>query len=266
MKYKCGMIKDLMPLCVDDEASESSKKAVIEHLVECKQCESYYESLSKEITNDNKSMETRDGFAELAAKLRKRKLITRITITIVFFVVFELMLNFSSGYRFKPENAANESGRLNYTSKLLTSYDWGDWQFYIYDSQTCYDVVTIQKTWHGWKSNENCLIWPKVYTNNEIEVAGALYFWSDTNDKFGIQIFPMIVNDNNVASIEVTVFGETKKIDTTTNKIVMMTFENSDSSIGSEATGFAYDRQGNAVYTLQKLEELAKWVWLPIEE
>ena len=34
MKYRCDMVKDLMPLCLDHEASESSEQTVIEHLAE----------------------------------------------------------------------------------------------------------------------------------------------------------------------------------------------------------------------------------------
>ena len=49
MKYKCDMIQDLMPLCLDNAASESSEKTVIEHLSECKNCSEYYKSLSKEL-------------------------------------------------------------------------------------------------------------------------------------------------------------------------------------------------------------------------
>ena len=45
MKYKCDMVKDLMPLCLDHEASESSEQTVIEHLAECRECSKYFTSV-----------------------------------------------------------------------------------------------------------------------------------------------------------------------------------------------------------------------------
>lgn len=45
MKYTCGIIKDLIPLYIDDVCSEESKTAVREHLTECEKCRQYYESV-----------------------------------------------------------------------------------------------------------------------------------------------------------------------------------------------------------------------------
>ena len=61
-KGGCDMVKDLMPLCLDHEASESSEQTVIEHLAECRECSKYYEALGKEmepieIQNDKENKE-----------------------------------------------------------------------------------------------------------------------------------------------------------------------------------------------------------------
>lgn len=41
MKYPCGMIKDLLPLYVDEVAGDDSRRAVDEHLAECDSCREY---------------------------------------------------------------------------------------------------------------------------------------------------------------------------------------------------------------------------------
>ena len=46
MKYKCGIIKDLIPLYIDDVCSEESRTAVKDHLSECEKCRQYYESVN----------------------------------------------------------------------------------------------------------------------------------------------------------------------------------------------------------------------------
>lgn len=49
MKCECDIVKDLMPLYIDDLLSENSKKFVEDHMDSCESCKKYYEKLSSEI-------------------------------------------------------------------------------------------------------------------------------------------------------------------------------------------------------------------------
>ena len=49
MKYECDIVKDLMPLYIDDLLSENSKKIVENHINSCESCKNYYDKLSSEI-------------------------------------------------------------------------------------------------------------------------------------------------------------------------------------------------------------------------
>lgn len=49
MKYECDIVKDLMPLYIDDLLSENSIIFVEEHINSCESCKDYYEKLSSEI-------------------------------------------------------------------------------------------------------------------------------------------------------------------------------------------------------------------------
>lgn len=49
MKYDCDVVKDLMPLYVDDVLSENSKTFVENHVDSCESCKKYYEKLSNEL-------------------------------------------------------------------------------------------------------------------------------------------------------------------------------------------------------------------------
>ena len=49
MKYDCDIVKDLMPLYIDDVLSDNSKIFVKNHIDSCESCKKYYEKLSKEI-------------------------------------------------------------------------------------------------------------------------------------------------------------------------------------------------------------------------
>ena len=121
-------------------------------------------------------------------------------------------------------------------------------------------IVIVEKTWHGWKVVDTCLNWPKWYEENMgIEMAGSLYFWSyDT----GIQLFPFIVRDENVKTVEVTVFGETQRVEVNVNELILLTFENSGTAYTNEAIATAYDENGNALYELGDLK--GHWIWKEI--
>ena len=45
MKKNCNIIRDLLPLYLDDVCSEESKKIVEEHLENCEECKKYLEQL-----------------------------------------------------------------------------------------------------------------------------------------------------------------------------------------------------------------------------
>ena len=45
MTYPCGIIKDLIPLYIDEVCNKESKRAVEEHLSECEICRSCYEAM-----------------------------------------------------------------------------------------------------------------------------------------------------------------------------------------------------------------------------
>lgn len=46
MKYPCGLIRDILPLYIDEVCSAESREAAEEHLSECKDCAEYYKALS----------------------------------------------------------------------------------------------------------------------------------------------------------------------------------------------------------------------------
>lgn len=262
MKYKCDMVRDLMPLCVDDAATQASKTIVVEHMAECKKCEKYYSGIVNEISLESEYPKENKGYVAIAKRLRKRNIVRRAILALIVCVAFELLLNYAVGFRFTAESAASLSGRLNASSRLIGNYDWGNWEFYFYNSENSYDVVTVKKHWKGWKAQDNYLVWPKYVTDQGgIINAGSIYYWTDTDSKFGIQIFPIIVEDKNVASVEVTVFNESKTINVETNELIILGFENKNPDLGNNQSGYGYDASGNILYRLVQSEETMRYMW-----
>ena len=90
MGITCSVIKDLIPLYVDDVLSEDSRKLVEEHLAGCSDCKDAYESLKSGVGSGvNKT--NRDK--EVIKKLRKKILTKRmIAVGIAVILVTALFL------------------------------------------------------------------------------------------------------------------------------------------------------------------------------
>lgn len=139
-------------------------------------------------------------------------------------------LNYAAGYCINSRAAADLSGRLNWTSEMIACFEWkDDLHFYIYDSYSCFDVVGVEKTWHGWKTFDNCLNWPK---------------WS--------------IYDENV-KMEVSCFEKTQIKEVRTGEVALFTF---DAIMGQAnvVKAIAYDAEGNPIYRLEEQGGLELWM------
>lgn len=95
MTYPCGIIRDLLPLYIDDVCNEESKQAVENHLSECEKCRNYYESMkstegfvAKE--NDNsEDMKMANNLKNVKSKINKkiRNIVLGAVAAMVFVIV-----------------------------------------------------------------------------------------------------------------------------------------------------------------------------------
>lgn len=260
MKYKCDLIRDLMPLCADDSAAEDSKKAVFEHMSECASCEEYYRELIRGIEVDIAQEDTLTSeYATIAKKIRKRKIKYRALIAALTFSAFLLLGNYAIGYHFTPRAAAEHSGKLNPSSKLLGTYDWGSVRFFFYEGDCNYDTISADRHWNGWRSDDNYFVWPKYPSDKGyLTVTSPLYYWDYDR---GILLYPLLCDDPDITRVTITAFGKSKTTDIDTGKLTILAFENSDTSLSEDASGYAYDRHGNIKYELAYDESMGRWVW-----
>ena len=93
MKMSCNIIRDLLPLYIDDVCSEESRKMIEEHLKECSECKAYMESISddapkeKELIQIDPINESRkaSSFRNIKKKFRRRQILTAV-ITVMIIV------------------------------------------------------------------------------------------------------------------------------------------------------------------------------------
>lgn len=95
MTYPCGIIRDLLPLYIDNVCNEESKQAVENHLSECEKCRNYYKSMkstegfvAKE--NDNsEDMKMANNLKNVKSKINKkiRNIVLGAVAAMVFVIV-----------------------------------------------------------------------------------------------------------------------------------------------------------------------------------
>ena len=74
MKKDCEVVRDLMPLVLDDVASDGSKHMVSTHVQTCAQCAAYMNQLKADLPAGKKSeLDSRATFDAAAQTLRKQK-------------------------------------------------------------------------------------------------------------------------------------------------------------------------------------------------
>ena len=264
MKYRCDMVRDLMPICLDHEATEASEQTVIEHMSECAECTQYYKALEKNIGPIDEHCAQDNKYVLLSARIRKRRIAVSLITLIAAWAFICGCLNYASGYRLTPQAAASQSGRLNSRSQELLHYEWkDDCVIYIYDSNTCYDVVSVNKTWRGWKClGDISLIWPKesLFFDVGIEIAGNIRFFEQDE---GIQLLPIIVYDDRIKAVEVSFYEKTQRVETNAGEAALFAFDASGTSSDTMEAA-AYDTDGKVLYRL--VDKETRYVWEPVNE
>ena len=102
MKYPCEIIRDLLPLYIDDVCSEESRRAIENHLAECEECMKYYQSMKsgdgfRKTQNDNsEDMKMADSLKNIKAKINKKTrniIICAVTAVILIAIAFDVLFS-----------------------------------------------------------------------------------------------------------------------------------------------------------------------------
>lgn len=143
-KVKCGVIRDLLPLVVDEVASEDSVELVNAHMEECEACRGYHEGMTMALARTNAPKpETDNAFLRLGKKMKfqtnMRKWLTRALAGILAFVIIV------SCYAFVNDKASIYNVDMD--------PDWADVQLYYEPNGTVGARIDMRDD-HGWY---NCL-------------------------------------------------------------------------------------------------------------
>ena len=74
MNKDCGIVRDLMPLVIDDVAGDESKEFVETHLTACEECKKLYQEMKTDLPVETEKEEgaIQKAFSAAAEKLKKK--------------------------------------------------------------------------------------------------------------------------------------------------------------------------------------------------
>ncbi len=100
MKYPCNLIRDILPLYVDNVCSAESKEIVKTHLADCTVCTAYFQSMiaqeqeidiSMSCDKDNE-VKKASSFRAVKKKIRHKQIIIAISSMLVLMVILFLVI------------------------------------------------------------------------------------------------------------------------------------------------------------------------------
>lgn len=90
MKNDCSIVKDLLPLYVEEMTNEGTASFVKEHLDECEACRNEYEKMKADTKKDNYKLPKSQDSIKLAFKGLKKKLKMKRTMAVFMAIILTL--------------------------------------------------------------------------------------------------------------------------------------------------------------------------------
>ena len=197
MKYSCGIIKDLLPLYVDQVCSDESKELINEHLPECKECKSYMDSLreSQAVEAVAYDEETERRKVKMMLEMKKKLLFRNILVAV--FTVLILGVACTSGIHYLkrttvpiPETKQMEVVYENDDLVLnITDAIWSDAsgvRFTLTEDGKSYECVAVAMHTSKWNelisSDKTCSKYTIAYREKGASEIDRVYYSGDGKD------------------------------------------------------------------------------------
>lgn len=165
-KLNCKVVRDLLPLVVDEVASDESRTLVEEHLAGCETCRAYRDGMTTQL-NRPTALETETSvirtFQKVEHKLRLRKIVTTMAVLLLVFVlalsgywVYEAKVNNHVPMLIENARASlvrSMEGKILLRLEMQEGYSWYDGYWMRWDNGNYYIIPTMPE-WE-WASQGN---------------------------------------------------------------------------------------------------------------
>lgn len=201
MKISCNMIRDILPLYVEDMASQDTRDLVEEHIASCENCKKRLEEMR---TFEEPPVDTDIApLRNIQNTLRKKKLqtiILSVMVTLVFAVVTIAYLT-TPAYISYNENAVSITEKDDGTVLLNFSEEVSGYNVNQYpaadNSGYVYDITTWETIWQQ-KINKNNL--ENTVLNPNGETVASIYYYN-TDGSENTLIYGDPITDGSVMTL-----------------------------------------------------------------
>ncbi len=151
MKLECEIARDLMPLCMDAVASESSEKMVRMHVSECLDCAAYFDSMktSPPPKDEAEQQAEQKAFDQAAAAIKKQKR-RRACINVLLGVLIGMVLLFGGFFGWDRLSKITTNADLSSYNVFLSQFKDGRVVFSVdYKGSFRYMMTEIDEVLEG---------------------------------------------------------------------------------------------------------------------
>jgi hypothetical protein len=184
MKVTCNVIKDLLPLYLENMLSDDSYIMVKEHIEQCQECKNYLNEMRT--FNEMPVDRNTSPLLKIKSKLRKKKIQTAILSMMFSIILFVITIAFLTAPEYIPYSeksvTINEIGNRSVLAQFEdTVYDY-DINRYPADDNTgyVYHITTWNSIWNRniKKSNTN----NTILNPNDENVVSVYYYHTDGSE------------------------------------------------------------------------------------
>ena len=227
MKYNCEMIRDLMPLCADGVASESSQQAVQTHLRTCVECAKEWEAVKGDLQiplQEVQALPAEERYRQTAKRYRKKRVL-RIIYGFIGIVMMLLVLACSPlAYGHLTARGALRSAIRHSTLSKYSDFEIVCEKKWKASERTLNDSNEDAMYWLMDKEDPTCIRFYQFARGEwnlyDERASGVLPYDASaplmlmdvvTCPAYGnVILLPVYVNDASVKTVEITIDGETQ--------------------------------------------------------
>lgn len=275
MKFDCDLIRDLMPLCADDAASESSKKAVQTHIAVCTECAREWDSIRGGLTVSADAPPPVDKYAAAAKKYRIKRLccIILYTFAVILLVIGWQVSPLSDGH-FTPEGAVRGAMRQlgrntvsDYSDyEIVYRYDWKNKDavsFWVLSEHTQrFFVFDIERRrWNLYFDRGGAGGW---YDPTQ----GVVLLSMAENETEAFSYYGIYAKEPDVHTIRMTIDGKTVSGTVDEKRFCALMLDWSEIDSLYDIHGEALDADGNVLYTMETTRDKygnPHYDWIPAQ-